>query len=64
MPMTKGSRCQTCPHRLLTVTPAATSPTTSPSSTTGTTLRTDGPSVPVNSSVTVPPAAASAIVPR
>ena len=38
--------------------------TTSPSCMIGTTLRTEGPRVPVNSSVTVPPATAGAIVPR
>ena len=35
-----------------------------PATTTGTTARTEGPSVPVNVSTTVPPCAAGAIVPR
>ncbi len=50
--------------RLDSVTPAATSPTTRPSpSSTGTTARTDGPSVPVYVSRTIPPATAGAMVP-
>ena len=62
MTRAKGSRGRIAEPIDCTVTPAATHPTSSPSTTTGAIVRTEGPSVPANSSVRV--SGDAGIVPR